>query len=140
VAEIYKEGHGVLVRRVAFVGLATFLVWGGVELYGWLQGPWTRGNRWVNYEIPVIRQYIDPAFIISWFVVIAGCIMIYRLLNRPRAADFLIETDTEVRKVTWPTWNDAWNSSLIVLLFVLVVTGFIFFSDYVINSLMRLIL
>ena len=139
-AEIYKEGHGVLVRRVAFVGLATLLVWGGIELYGWLQGSWTRNNRWVNYEIPVIRQYIDPAFAISWVVIIAGCIMIYRLLNRARAADFLIETDTEVRKVTWPTWNDAWNSSLIVLLFVLVVTGFIFFSDYVINSLMRLIL
>jgi preprotein translocase subunit SecE len=143
VAEIYKEGHGVLVRRVAFVGLATLLVWGGIELYGWLMAiEWFRhpDRRWVNYRIPVVHQFIDPAFVISWLVIIGGCILIYRLLNKPRSADFLIETDTEVRKVTWPTWNDAWNSSLIVLLFVLVVTGFIFFSDWVINLIMKLIL
>ena len=140
-AEIYKEGHGVLVRRVAFVGLATLLVWGGIELYGWLAGAdWVRNNRWVNYRIPVVNQFIDPAFVISWIVIIGGCVLIYRLLNKPRSADFLIETDTEVRKVTWPTWNDAWNSSLIVLLFVLVVTGFIFGSDWVISRIMNLIL
>jgi preprotein translocase SecE subunit len=141
VAEIYKEGHGVLVRRVAFVGLATLLIWGGTELYGWLAGAdWVRANRWVDYRIPVLNQYIDPAFVISWAIIIVGCIVIYRLLNRERAADFLIETDTEVRKVTWPTWNDAWNSSLIVLLFVVVVTAFIFSSDFVINRIMGWIL
>jgi preprotein translocase subunit SecE len=139
--EIYKEGHGVLVRRVAFAGLATAVVWGGTELYGWLQGgDWVRNNRWVNYRIPVINQFIDPAFVISWLVIIAGCVILYRMLNRERAADFLIETDTEVRKVTWPSWNDAWNSSLIVLLFVLVVTGFIFLSDFVINRVLKWVL
>ena len=73
-------------------------------------------------------------------MIIVGCVLLYRLLNSERAADFLIETDTEVRKVTWPTWNDAWNSSLIVLLFVLVVTGFIFLSDFVINRVMGWVL
>ena len=87
----------------------------------------------------MIQQYIDPAFAISWVLVIGGCVLLYRALNRPRAADFLIETDTEVRKVNWPTWNDAWNSSLIVLLFVAVVTGFIVAADWTINSLMKLI-
>jgi preprotein translocase subunit SecE len=139
--EIYKEGHGVLVRRMAFAVSATLIVWGGTELYTWLEGAeWVRRNRWVNYRIPVLDQYIDPAFLISWIVIIAGCVLVYRLLNKERAADFLIETDTEVRKVTWPSWNDAWNSSLIVLLFVLVVTGFIFFSDFVINRVMGWVL
>jgi preprotein translocase SecE subunit len=141
VVEIYKEGHGVLVRRVAFVALASLLVWGGTELYGWLNaGDWVRNHRWVDYRIPVINQFIDPAFVICWVVVITGCVLLYRGLNRERAADFLIETDTEVRKVTWPSWNDAWNSSLIVLIFVVVVTGFIFLSDFIINRLMGLIL
>jgi preprotein translocase SecE subunit len=139
--EIYKEGHGVLVRRIAFATLAALLVWGGTELYGWLEpAQWVRANRWVMYKIPVVNQFIDPAFVISWVVVITGCVLIYRTLNRPKAADFLIETDTEVRKVNWPTWNDAWNSSLIVLLFVVVVTGFIFASDFVINRVMNWIL
>jgi preprotein translocase SecE subunit len=141
VAETYKEGHGVLVRRIAFVAIASLIVWGGTELYGWLySGEWVRTHRWVDYPIPVIRQYVDPAFVISWIAVIAGCVLVYRALNRQKAADFLIETDTEVRKVTWPTWSDAWNSSLIVLLFVVVMTGFIFLSDFVINRLMRLLL
>jgi preprotein translocase subunit SecE len=141
VVEIYKEGHGVLVRRIAFVTLAALIVWGGTELYGLLNsGKWVQNNRWVDYRIPVIHQYIDPAFAISWIVVIAACVFLYRGLNRPRAADFLIETDTEVRKVTWPSWNDAWNSSLIVLIFVVVMTGFIFLSDFIIGRLMRLVL
>jgi preprotein translocase SecE subunit len=144
VAETYKEGHGVLVRRVTFVALGALVVWGGLELYNWIaSADWVRRNRWGGvggYKIPVIDQYIDPAFAISWIVIIGGCVLLYRFLNKERAADFLIETDTEVRKVTWPTWNDAWNSSLIVLLFVVVLTSFIFVSDFVITRLMNLVL
>ncbi len=138
--EPYKEGHGVFVRRVAFVSLALLLFWGGLTLYGWLQFSWVKEARWVDYEIPVVRQYIDPAFVISWLVIIGGSILLYRLLNSPKAADFLIETDTEVRKVTWPTWNDALSSSLIVLLFVAVMTSFIFICDFVMNKIVGLIL
>ena len=57
-----------------------------------------------------------------------------------RFIQFLRDVRNELRKVTWPTWNDAWNSSLIVLLFVVVVTGFIFASDFVINRIMGWIL
>lgn len=136
-AEIYKEGHGVLVRRVTFVALAALLIWGGIEVYHWIGSPdWVKNHR-VNYKIPVLDEYIDPAFGISWVVIIAGAVFLYRFLNAPRAADFLIETDTEVRKVTWPSWNDAWNSSLIVLLFVTVLTSFIVVSDIVITRIMK---
>lgn len=136
----YKEGHGVLVRRIAFVSLALLVFWGGLSLYGWLQFPFVKANRWIDYEIPVVKQYVDPAFVITWLLVVGGCVGAFRLLNREKAADFLIETDTEVRKVTWPTWNDAWNSSLVVLLFVVVVTAYIFVCDFVMSRLVGLIL
>ena len=84
--ETYKEGHGVLVRRVAFVALASLLFWGGLELYNWLSsGDWVRRNRWHDYRIPVINQYIDPAFAISWLVVIVGIVlMAFRVDRRLR--------------------------------------------------------
>jgi len=129
---------------VAFVALASLLVWGGLELYHWIAGAdWVRSHRLGGaggYRVPVLDQYIDPAFAIAWIVIIGGCILLYRFLNKERAADFLIETDTEVRKVTWPSWNDAWNSSLIVVLFVAVLTSYIFISDYVINRIMTWVL
>ena len=138
--ELYKEGHGVLVRRVAFVAVAALVLWGGLTVYDWFQFDLVREHRMSDYQIPVIRQYLDPAFFLCWILVAAGWVFSYRFLNQERQADFLIETDTEVRKVTWPTWKDAINSSLVVLVFVVVVTFYILACDFVLTHLIKFIL
>ncbi|HYC77240.1 MAG TPA: preprotein translocase subunit SecE [Planctomycetota bacterium] len=139
--ETYKEGHGVVIRRVAYLALCVLVVWGGMTIYDLLvRFDAVRKARLVDYRIPVIQQYLDPAFVVCWLLVAAGCVWIYRLLNRERAAEYLIETDNEFRKVTWPTWTDARNSALVVLVFVLVLTGYIIVCDLTLTKILEFIL
>ena len=147
--EIYKEGQGVLVRRCAFWGLMLIIVWGGQGLYTWLFNTFDfskvllieRGVEPLQgYRIPLLDQRFNWAFVIAWGMVLAASFVTWRLLMRPRTADFLIDTDTELKKVTWPSWKDAWNSSLIVVLFVIVLTIFLVSSDFVLNLIFSKIL
>jgi preprotein translocase SecE subunit len=128
--QTYKEGHGVVVRRTAFVVLSALAVWGAMTLYDALSGfSFVKNSRLIEYKIPVINQYPDAAFFICWAVAGLAIWRIHKLLSREKTADYLIETDVEFRKVTWPSWKDAVTSALVVLLFVVAMTVYIALCD-----------
>ena len=60
-------------------------------------------------------------------------------LNRPRLVDLLIETEAEMKKVSWPSRQEAWNSSVIVVITVVVMMGLLFFYDYTLNKIFLLL-
>lgn len=148
-AEVHKEGEGLLSRRAAFWGLAILIVWGGLSLYTWLINTFSfcrtllleGDNQYLDgIQIPLLGQRLDVGFVISWAVVIAGLLLFRRWMNRPRTADFLIETDDELKKVTWPSWPDARNSSWIVLVFVGFLALFLWGSDFVLGKAFELLM
>ena len=53
---------------------------------------------------------------------------------------FFRETVGELRKVSWPTWKDAWNLTKIVLIVIVVMGLYLGVLDYVFTALMALIL
>lgn len=144
-AEVYvNKGQGVLVRRCAFALIVLLVIWGTMSLYGWLVNLEIGGGHpfatllveksGTGYVLPVLGQKFDVACIVTWVLAGASIFGIWRLLNRPRAANFLIETDAELRKVTWPNWKDAWNSALVVLVFVFIMAGFLVASDKIVAT------
>jgi preprotein translocase subunit SecE len=143
--ETYKKDQGKITRRVAFAAAAIFVIWGGNSLYGFLVNVWD-GFRTAfaggvdGYVVPILGQRTNYAFLVSLAVTLGGLFLLWRFLNAPRRADFLIETDEEMRKVTWPNWKEAWSSSVIVLVFVALLTVFLWVSDQAISSLMALLL
>ena len=51
--------------------------------------------------------------------------------NRPKTADFLIETENELKnKVTWPSRKEEVSASVVVVVTVLILSVFIFGVDY----------
>jgi preprotein translocase subunit SecE len=56
--------------------------------------------------------------VVALVLTIAVGAWFYRILNGQRVASLLIETETEVKKVSWPTRADAFHSTWIVLGFV----------------------
>jgi len=57
-----------------------------------------------------------------------------------RLWQFLKESRAELRKVSWPTWEDINRSTIVVLVTVIVATLFIFFSDKAISFVMQKVL
>ena len=55
--------------------------------------------------------------------------LIHTILNRPRVADALIETEAELVKVTWPTWSEAWQGTVAVTTMVVVLFVFLTVVD-----------
>jgi preprotein translocase SecE subunit len=58
-----------------------------------------------------------------------GFVWITRWQNRPQVAGFLADTESELRKVTWPSWNEVVNASTVVVACVLILMGFLALVD-----------
>lgn len=53
---------------------------------------------------------------------------------------FLKEARAELKKVTWPTWEDVSSSTIVVFIAVIVFTLFIFLLDKVISGVVTKVL
>lgn len=54
--------------------------------------------------------------------------------------EFLKQVRTEVKKVTWPTRAETTQSTIAVLIMVIIASLFLFFADQIISWVIRLIL
>ncbi len=52
-------------------------------------------------------------------------------------AGYLRDTRAELRKVTWPTREEAWNLTLIVMGTVIVMSLILGFADFIFGKIMR---
>lgn len=77
------------------------------------------------------------ALVVGLLVACTLAVSVVWILNRPRSVDLLVETEGEMRKVSWPSRQEAWNSSMIVVITVLFLMGLLFCYDVVLNQLLR---
>ncbi|MFH0963310.1 MAG: preprotein translocase subunit SecE [Planctomycetota bacterium] len=59
------------------------------------------------------------------------------LLNRPRVVEFLVAVETELRKVSWPTRQQALGSAGVVIVTMLVLAAYLFLLDAGLTWLIR---
>jgi len=59
--------------------------------------------------------------------------------TRTTPLDFFREVGEQVRKVTWPDWEQLRSSTGVIVVFVLAVAVIIFGMDYVINHALQLV-
>lgn len=133
--EFYKKGQGSVGRLLALASVAALLLWGGYTLWTTLQGSFTLSR--VVLSVPHVGLDITWALVISIAVVLACGYGLVWLLNRPRTVDLLIETEAEMKKVSWPSRSEAWNSSVVVVVTVVVLMGLLFLYDFVLNFILK---
>lgn len=126
----YKPGEGGIARATAFWSLAGFAFLAGRRFFLWSQ-------RWdffekdlLGTEIPVLAFPLTPGFIGSMVIFGLAVYGIFRLLNAPKIADLLIDTELEMKKVTWPSFDEARKASFIVIVCVVVLTAFLLLTDF----------
>ncbi|MEO0480770.1 MAG: preprotein translocase subunit SecE [Planctomycetota bacterium] len=129
----YKPDQGRYARMASFWALFLLLAYGCLDgMVVTLRDWFDAGDPWA--ELPLVGD-IDLAKVISIGVLLAGGLLISRTLNRPKTADLLIDTENELKKVTWPTPNETWVGSVAVIVTVLVMLFFLFGSDLLLTNL-----
>ena len=103
---------------------------------------WINARLFSGVEMLVLPLIATP-LPVSWGVVIStlaalyaiGCVFAL-LVNHPQRAEFLIETETEMRKVAWPTRREYVGSSIVVIVIVAFVSIYLTLVDLVLNKLL----
>jgi preprotein translocase SecE subunit len=139
----YKKDQGRMARMAAFWTVTVLLYYGCASLRQTLSAyfPTLKEPLFAGFpKLPVVGVSLTAALLISLVVFGAGVFLAQRYLERPKQADLLIETEAELRKVTWPTGQEVFNSSMIVVVFVLFLMGFLAAADWFLARLVNPVL
>lgn len=94
----------------------------------------------VGNSIPIVGVQLTPAFLLSAFIFFVGMFLIYRWQQRPKVADLLIDTESELRRVAWPSPQQIVNSSIVVGVSVLLIGFYLAFADWFLTRVMQYLL
>lgn len=134
-AERYKANQGLRVRRGTLLGLLVLLGAGVFVLHShstlYVPSPpaapeWALQIPFTNWRIPILPDVEITLPIILGVLVFW---VSYRLVNWPMFADFLIATEAEVNKISWPTKKSVVQDTIVVLATVFLLTIFLFVTD-----------
>jgi len=96
---VYKSGQGYWTRVLSAIGAGALVL---------------AGVLWIWKELSVVRDmYVQAGVAVSVILVFGG--LLWWLLNKPRVVDFMIATESEMRKVNWPTRREIVGSTWIVI-------------------------
>jgi len=138
----YRKNQGRYARMLAFWAVALLLVYGCFHGGGFIH----LLDRWMGDANTTI---IDPFPLVgklkvSTLIVLGGLgaalFFIHSVLNRPKVADLLIDTESEMQKVTWPTWNEVVQGTVAVTGMVIVLFVFLTGVDLLLAKLMHMLI
>jgi preprotein translocase SecE subunit len=134
--EIHKKGQGAWARLTAYAVGGLLVAYGALSLYGSINVP---GEfRILPSDLPVIGA-VTGFKVIALVVGIGGLLAMHWFLNKPRSVDLLIETEQEMRKVSWPTLPEVWNATLVVVAVTVVLALAMSFFDLVLRRVLDLV-
>ncbi len=133
-----RPGLGRMVRTTAYMGIGALGFYGAYALYmaPSLQSAWWQvvaGPLSVFGKEANLRPILFPAGA-AFF---SSMTVVFLLLNQERWADFLVETEGEIKKVSWPARKEYVGSAMIVVLVVALVSGFLHFVDMGLSEMMK---
>lgn len=131
--QLYKKGQGMIARWTAgglLLGMALYGCW-SFQDYPTDEDSFLRTQL---FGIEALNVSVDWAFLIAVVMAAAlGALIYYFVVNHPKSAEFLIETEAELRKVSWPARHEYLNSSFVVILSVVVLSTWLVVCDTVIG-------
>lgn len=79
----------------------------------------------------------DTIWLIIWAAVILGVfVWVWRAGHLARFADYVKQTREELRKCTWPTWDELKGSTVVVTIAIIILGSFTALIDYVFIQLL----
>ncbi|MCU0706451.1 MAG: preprotein translocase subunit SecE [Fimbriiglobus sp.] len=147
----HKRTQGVLVRRCVMLGILTLGVTGAYALG--VAAPFSAAARSLtaraadastqpaadllpplNYPVPFVEGQVIPLIPVAdrtlpALVVLLSVWVAWRAVNVPVFGDFLIATEAEMNKVSWTSRRQLIKDTIVVLVFLTLLTLFLFVID-----------
>jgi preprotein translocase SecE subunit len=125
----YKPNQGLKARRFTLIGLLG-IAWAGI--YSMTQQT-VLPDVW-NLDIPyttfVLNLLTDLSTSVPLLLVLGSFWLAWRVVNMPAFADFLIATEAEMYKVSWSSRKRLIQDTIVVLVFVILMTLFLMVVDF----------
>jgi preprotein translocase subunit SecE len=112
-AAVYKRNQGRIARQLTFVALALVIgigVWRLSQLLAVLSGGAVGLGGGADYGLV---RFVLPAVLLA-----LGLWVAYRIVNVPWFADFLIAVESEMTKVSWPSGDEVFRSSAVIIFLI----------------------
>ena len=122
---IYKKGQGYWTRMGTV---------GAVALIGLLSASFLYSNLLPDLGVPEHASYL----VIALFV-LAYSFLAFHLLNKPTSVDFLIATDSEMKKVNWTNKTELFGSTRVVIGFMFIIAIVLLIYDLFFHTIFYLI-
>ncbi len=138
----YRQGQGAMTRRIAYWTGVGFGFWAAFDLWKWLQGmaPLAKPLFPDSFpRIPALGATIGWALPIALVVFGGIWFGVAWLLKEPWLADRLIETEGEMKRVSWPSIDEAWNATKVVSVAVIILTAMLVLFDVGLGALLKLL-
>jgi preprotein translocase SecE subunit len=139
----YKPDQGTYARTSSFLLLAALGAFGCHTLYEYLisfrgteADPGFLVSELSNGPVPVLGLAITPALLIATLVAAGVLWFLLWFHHLPKVADMLIECEIEMRKCTWPSFDETWKASLVVLGVMVFFTFVLAGMDWLLNKVM----
>ena len=151
--DIYKLGQGIVVRRLLVVTCTGVGLFMSMSMWTWMVAKAGTPEatflwmpvEWLGQSIVGDRSFagfqVTPALLFSIVLfVVTGFLSFFFAFQKASTSDFLIETDKEMRKVSWPTWGELRGSSIVVVIVTLFLGVYLFVVDTVLSTIMGVLI
>ena len=126
---LYKPRQGRLVRQATFFGIAILAGFGAYALSGQLQQ--------VSDSLKGRGSYVRVGIPLA--VLAVACWCAFRAVNVPRFADFLISVEAELERVVWPSRQEVFQATIVVLVVMFSMGLYLTLADFIWKKLFELI-
>ena len=148
--EIYKPGQGKVARGAAYFLGMLLVIFGGISLYATINVPFDSRavpvSTWARSSTPSTSRTCrcsgtspSTGSSRSW-PSSSGRSSLHLILNRPTTVDTLIDTEQELKKVSWPSRREVWNATLVVVLVTFTMAIMLYGFDWLLRALFQLVI
>jgi len=143
---VYKKGQGISARISVGAALGLIAIFASYSLHGALIG---LPAFYAGANIPIIGVPLSWGLVSSFFffllcvafgAMLVGCFEtgLGKIDNTGKGmVGFLIETQAELQKVSWPARKELIGSSIVVIVFAVIIGAYIFGIDRLVTTIMK---
>lgn len=139
--EPQKAGQGSLTRLVTWMVLTLAVGLGCFEFYKWIHstadsslvpGEWFR-------RLPFFGVPFSWKFLLCLLLFVGLMMFVRWIMSRPSTSATLVETELEMKKISWPTKQESLNAMWVVVFVTLVLTVTLAAFDGALHLILRFI-